>query len=118
MDLSKAPADNLRELPEFGSGDTIDVHYRVIEGDKERVQVFRGVVIRRRGAGVNATFTVRKVSAGIGVERIFPSHSPNIVKIERIREGDVRRAKLYYLRALRGKAARIKEKDTYIKKKK
>lgn len=117
MDLSRAPIENLKELPEFGSGDTIDVHYRVKEGDKERVQIFRGVVTRRRGSGVNATFTVRKVSAGIGVERIFPDNSPNILKVERIRQGSVRRAKLHYLRELRGKAARIKEKDTFTRKK-
>ena len=116
MDLSKTPADLLKERPEFGPGDTIDVHYRVKEGEKERVQVFRGVVISRRGPGINENFTVRKISAGIGVERIFPLHSPNILKIERIRQGAVRRAKLYYLRQLRGKAARIKEKDTLKRK--
>ena len=116
MDLSRAPADLLKEAPVFNSGDTVDVHYRVREGDKERTQVFRGVVIRRRGSGINENFTVRKVSAGIGVERIFPLHSPNVLKIERIREGVVRRAKLYYLRELRGKAARIKEKETFKKK--
>lgn len=116
MDLSRATVDLLKETPEFGSGDTVDVHYRVREGDKERTQVFRGVVIRRRGSGINETFTVRKVSAGIGVERVFPLHSPNIMKIERIREGVVRRAKLYYLRDLRGKAARIKEKETFRQK--
>jgi large subunit ribosomal protein L19 len=114
MDLSRVPVDNLKELPVFDSGDTIDVHYRVKEGDKERVQIYRGVVIARRGSGVNATFTVRKISAGVGVERIFPDNSPNIIKIERVREGAVRRAKLYYLRELRGKAARIREKETYI----
>ena len=113
MDLSRAPVDQLKELPEFNPGDTIDVHYRVKEGDKERVQIFRGVVTRKRGSGLNATFTVRKISAGIGVERIFPSHSPNIINVERIRQGDVRRANLNFLRNLRGKAARIKEKDTY-----
>ena len=116
MDLSRASADLLQETPEFNPGDTLDVHYRVKEGDKERTQVFRGVVIARRGSGINENFTVRKVSAGIGVERIFPLHSPNVLKIERIRQGDVRRAKLYYLRKLKGKAARIKEKDTYTKK--
>ncbi|RPI03608.1 MAG: 50S ribosomal protein L19 [Calditrichaeota bacterium] len=98
------------DLPEFHSGDTLNVHVKVVEGDKERIQVFQGVVINRRGAGLNATFTVRKISNGVGVERIFPVHSPNIAKIERIREGKVRRAKLYYLRQLRGKAARIDEK--------
>jgi large subunit ribosomal protein L19 len=98
------------DIPDFHSGDTVVVHVKVIEGDKERIQVFEGVVINRRGSGSNATFTVRKISNGVGVERIFPTHSPNIAKIERIREGRVRRAKLYYLRELRGKAARIGEK--------
>jgi len=98
------------DIPEFHSGDTLNVHVKVIEGDKERVQVFQGVVINRRGAGVSETFTVRKISNGVGVERIFPVHSPNIAKIERLREGKVRRAKLYYLRRLRGRAARIDEK--------
>jgi len=97
-------------IPEFGPGDTLAVHVKVREGDKERIQVFQGVVIQRKGSGVNGTFTVRKVSNGIGVERIFPLHSPNISKIERLREGRVRRAKLYYLRQLKGKAARINEK--------
>ena len=98
------------EIPEFHSGDTLDVHVKVVEGDKERIQVFQGVVINRRGAGMSETFTVRKISNGVGVERIFPIHSPNIAKIVRLREGKVRRAKLYYLRNLRGKAARIDEK--------
>jgi len=98
------------DVPEFHSGDTLDVHVKVIEGDKERIQVFQGVVINRRGAGVSETFTIRKISNGVGVERIFPVHSPNIAKIVRLREGKVRRAKLYYLRNLRGKAARIDEK--------
>jgi large subunit ribosomal protein L19 len=98
------------DIPEFGPGDTVAVHVKVIEGDKERIQVFQGVVISRRGSGINETFTVRKVSDGIGVERIFPLHSPNIVKIERVRRGKVRRAKLFYLRGLSSKAARIQEK--------
>ncbi|RME01156.1 MAG: 50S ribosomal protein L19 [Calditrichaeota bacterium] len=98
------------DLPDFKPGDTIAVHYKVLEGDKERVQVFQGVVLQRRGAGINETFTVRKVSNGIGVERIFPLHSPNIQKIDRLRMGKVRRAKLYYLRERIGKAARIAEK--------
>ena len=98
------------DLPVFHSGDTLAVHVKVIEGDKERIQVFQGVVINRKGSGSNATFTVRKISDGVGVERIFPLHSPNIAKIERLREGKVRRAKLYYLRQLRGKSARIEEK--------
>jgi len=98
------------EIPDFHPGDTVSVHVKVVEGDKERIQVFQGVVITLKGSGVNTTFTVRKVSNGIGVERIFPLHSPNIAKIERLREGKVRRAKLYYLRGLKGKAARIEEK--------
>ncbi len=98
------------DLPEFKAGDTVKVHVRVIEGDKERVQVFQGIVLKRSGAGINEMFTVRKVSAGVGVERIFPLHSPRIAKIEPVREGKVRRAKLYYLSKLQGKAARIKEK--------
>ena len=98
------------DIPEFGAGDTVSVHIKVIEGDKERVQVFQGVVLQKRGGGINATFTVRKVSNGIGVERIFPLHSPRIAKIERLRAGKVRRAKLFYLRKLKGKAARIEEK--------
>jgi large subunit ribosomal protein L19 len=98
-----------KEQPEFRAGDTIKVHVRVVEGDKERIQVFQGVVIGRRGDGTRETFTVRKISGGIGVERIFPIHSPNVDKIDVIRRGKVRRAKLYYLRDLRGKAARIEE---------
>jgi len=98
------------DMPDFGPGDTIKVHVRIKEGDKERIQVFQGVVIRKRRGNTRATFTVRKVTYGIGVERIFPFHSPSIDKIEIIKRGKVRRAKLYYLRKLRGKAARIKEK--------
>lgn len=98
------------DIPDFGPGDTLEVHTKVKEGDKERIQVFEGVVIKRKGSGINATFTVRKVSNGIGVERIFPVHSPNIDKIVKVRSGKVRRAKLYYLRNLKGKAARIAEK--------
>lgn len=97
------------EVPEFGPGDTIRVHVRVVEGDKVRSQVFQGVVINRRGAGVRRTFTVRKVTEGIGVERIFPLNSPNISRIEVTRRGQVRRAKLFYLRAKKGKAGRIAE---------
>lgn len=96
-------------LPEFRAGDTVRVHVRVIEGSKERIQVFQGVVIARRGGGTRESFTVRKISGGIGVERVFPLHSPSIDKIEVVRHGKVRRAKLYYLRELRGKAARIEE---------
>ncbi|MGH7889119.1 MAG: 50S ribosomal protein L19, partial [Thermodesulfobacteriota bacterium] len=91
-------------------GDTISVQVKIKEGDKERLQTFEGVVIQRRGSGIGATFTVRKVTAGVGVERIFPLHSPNISKIELVKEGKVKRAKLYYLRGLKGKSARIKEK--------
>ena len=97
------------DLPPFRSGDTLRVHVKIKEGDKERIQVFQGTVIGRRGGGTGATFTVRKISSGIGVERVFPLHSPNIAKIERIRAGSVRRNKLYYLRNLTGKSARIKE---------
>jgi large subunit ribosomal protein L19 len=100
------------DLPDFRAGDTIRVHSRIKEGDKERIQVFQGVVIRRRRGGLGATFTVRKVSYGVGVERIFPLHSPNIDKIDVITKGRVRRARLYYMRKLKGKAARIKEKRT------
>jgi len=96
------------DLPDFTPGDTVNVHVRVVEGDKERIQQFQGVVIGRHGAGMNATFTVRKVSDGVGVERIFPLHSPRIAKIERVKEGSVRRAKLYYLRDLATKAIRQK----------
>lgn len=95
-------------IPAFRSGDTLNVHVRVIEGDKERIQQFQGVVIGRHGSGMNATFTVRKISDGVGVERIFPLHSPRIAKIERVKEGKVRRAKLYYLRTLASKAIRQK----------
>jgi large subunit ribosomal protein L19 len=91
------------DVPEFNPGDTVNVHVRVIEGDKERIQQFQGVVIGKRGAGPNTTFTVRKISDGVGVERIFPLHSPRIAKIEKVKEGKVRRAKLYYLRKLASK---------------
>jgi large subunit ribosomal protein L19 len=98
------------DVPEFRAGDTLKVHVRVIEGNRSRIQVFQGVVIRRQGGGIRETFTVRKVSFGVGVERTFPVHTPVIEKIEVVTRGDVRRAKLYYLRDLRGKAAKIKEK--------
>jgi large subunit ribosomal protein L19 len=98
------------DLPEFRPGDTVKVHVRVVEGNRERIQVFQGVVIRRQGGGLRETFTVRKISFGVGVERTFPVHSPSIGKLEVIQRGRVRRAKLYYLRALSGKAARIREK--------
>ncbi|MFQ5911723.1 MAG: 50S ribosomal protein L19 [Nitrospinota bacterium] len=100
------------DIPSFRPGDTVRVHSRIIEGDKERIQVFEGVVIGRKGGGARETFTVRKVSYGVGVERIFPLHSPQIDKIEVIRLGKVRRAKLYYLRKLKGKAARIPERTS------
>jgi large subunit ribosomal protein L19 len=98
------------DIPTFSPGDTVNVHVKVIEGSKERIQVFKGVVIRRQGGGVRETFTVRKESYGVGVERTFPVHSPNIDHIDVVTRGDVRRAKLYYLRELRGKKAKIKEK--------
>jgi large subunit ribosomal protein L19 len=98
-----------RDVPAFRPGDTVKVHVRVVEGNRERVQVFQGVVIRRQGGGVRETFTVRKISFGVGVERTFPVHSPSIAKLEIVTRGRVRRAKLYYLRDLRGKKARIKE---------
>ncbi len=98
------------DLPDFAVGDTVKVHFKIVEGEKERIQVFEGVVIRKKKGGVGATFTVRKVSYGIGVERVFPLHSPRIEKIEIVNRGRVRRARLYYLRKLRGKAARIKTK--------
>lgn len=109
--LDSVDAAQLRDdIPDFRPGDTLNVHVKVIEGDKSRVQVFKGVVIRRQNGGIRETFTVRKMSFGIGVERTFPVHSPNIDHIEVVSRGKVRRAKLYYLRELRGKAAKIKEK--------
>jgi large subunit ribosomal protein L19 len=108
-DLVDSP--NLRtDVPDFSPGDTLKVHVRVVEGQKERVQVFQGVVIGRSGSGIRETFKVRKVSYGVGVERTFPLHAPTIAKIERVSRGDVRRAKLYYLRDRVGKAAKIREK--------
>jgi large subunit ribosomal protein L19 len=98
------------DLPNFNVGDTVKVHFKIIEGEKERIQVFEGAIIRKRKGGMGATFTVRKVSYGIGVERIFPLHSPRIEKVEIVNRGRVRRARLYYLRGLKGKAARIKTK--------
>ena len=98
------------DVPDFAPGDTLKVHVRVVEGAKERVQVFQGAVIRRQGSGLRETFTVRKVSYGVGVERTFPVHSPTIAKVEVVSRGDVRRAKLYYLRDRVGKASKIKEK--------
>lgn len=97
------------DIPDFRAGDTVRVHVRIKEGEKERIQVFEGVVLRRRGGGTGATFTVRKISYGIGVERVFPMHSPIIDKVEVVTRGKVRQGRIYYLRKLRGKAARIKE---------
>lgn len=109
--LDHVDAASLRsDIPDFRGGDTIKVHVKVIEGNRSRVQIFQGIVIRRHGGGVGETYTVRKVSFGVGVERTFPVHSPNVEKVELVSRGDVRRAKLYYLRDLRGKAARIREK--------
>lgn len=108
--LQEITQEQLRkDLPSFRPGDTLKVHVKVIEGTRERVQLFEGVVIKRHGGGISETFTVRKISNGVGVERTFPLHSPKLEKIEVARRGKVRRAKLYYLRELRGKAARIKE---------
>jgi large subunit ribosomal protein L19 len=108
--LDAVDAASLRkDLPNFRPGDELKVHVRVVEGNKSRIQVFQGLVIARQGSGVSETFTVRKISYGVGVERIFPVHAPVIEKIELVRKGEVRRAKLYYLRDLRGKAAKIRE---------
>ena len=109
-----AAATRRDDLPEFRAGDTLKVHVRVVEGNRSRIQVFQGVVIRRQGGGIRETFTVRKVSFGVGVERTFPVHTPVVEKIEVVTRGDVRRAKLYYLRELRGKAAKIKEKRDVV----
>jgi len=108
--ISEITKEQLRtDLPAFRPGDTVKVHVKVVEGTRERIQLFEGVVIKRRGGGISETFTVRKISYGVGVERTFPVHTPKIAKLEVVRKGKVRRAKLYYLRNLRGKAARIKE---------
>lgn len=110
MDMSELEREQMRQdVPDFGPGDTVRVHVRVREGEKERVQVFEGVVIARRGGGIRETFTVRKVSYGVGVERVFPVHSPSLDRIDVVRHGRVRRAKLYFLRSLSGKAARLEE---------
>ncbi len=97
------------DLPDFGPGDTVRVQVKVIEGDKERLQAFQGIVLQRRGAGISATFTVRKISAGIGVERIFPLHAPTVASVKVIKKGAVRRAKLFYLRGLTGRASKVKQ---------
>ena len=108
--ITEITKEQLRsDLPDFRPGDTVKVHVKVVEGTRERIQLFEGVVIKRRGGGISETFTVRKISYGVGVERTFPVHTPKIAKLEVVRKGKVRRAKLYYLRNLRGKAARIKE---------
>jgi large subunit ribosomal protein L19 len=108
--IREITSEQLRsDLPAFRPGDTLVIHVKVIEGTRERIQLFEGVVIKRRGTGISETFTARKISYGVGVERTFPLHSPKIAKIDVKRRGKVRRAKLYYLRSLRGKAARIKE---------
>ncbi len=109
--LDALDAESLRDdIPDFRPGDSVKVHVRVVEGNRSRIQVFQGVVLRRQGGGIRETFTVRKISFGVGVERTFPVHTPVVEKIEIVTRGDVRRAKLYYLRDLRGKAAKIKEK--------
>ncbi|MDQ4039473.1 MAG: 50S ribosomal protein L19 [Actinomycetota bacterium] len=109
--LDALDAESLRDdIPDFRPGDSVKVHVRVVEGNRSRIQVFQGVVLRRQGGGIRETFTVRKISFGVGVERTFPVHTPIVERIEVVTRGDVRRAKLYYLRDLRGKAAKIKEK--------
>ncbi len=112
MSLLKALETKYRkaDIPVFAPGDTIRVHVRIKEGDKERIQIFQGTVIARSGSGISGSFTVRKISAGVGVERVFPLHSPNVAKLELIKQGKVKRSKLYYLRELKGKKARIGEK--------
>jgi large subunit ribosomal protein L19 len=111
--ISKIEAGDLKKRKvEFSPGDTVKVHVKIREGEKERIQIFQGTVLKRRGSGVGATFTVWKVSAGVGVERVFPLHSPNVPKIERIRQGKVHRSKLYYLRNALGKQMRIEEKKS------
>ena len=111
--LRKIERDHLRiDIPQFRAGDTVNVHVRIIEGEKERIQVFKGTVIKVRRGGTSATFTVRKISGGIGVERVFPLHSPAIERVEVVTEGKVRQSRIYYLRQLKGKAARIKPRNT------
>ena len=109
--MRELTSDQLKtDIPDFHSGDTVRVHVRVIEGAKERTQIFEGIVIQRKGGGIQETFTVRKITQGIAIERIFPVNSPRLAKIERLREGRVRRARLFYLRGRKGKSARIREK--------
>jgi large subunit ribosomal protein L19 len=115
MDIIKQiESEHIRlDIPDFKAGDTVKVHYRIVEGEKERIQVFQGAVLRRRRGTTNATFTVRKISDGVGVERVFPTNSPFIDNVEIVSEGKVRRSRIYYLRNLRGKAARIKSKQIW-----
>lgn len=114
--IEKITASQLRDdIPEFRAGDTIRVHAKIVEGTRERIQIFQGVIIKRHGAGISATYTVRKISNGVGVERTFPVHSPRVAKIEVVRYGRVRRAKLYYLRERTGKSARIPERRRDVK---
>lgn len=108
--LRAVEAPYIKDVDEFSVGDTVKVHYRIMEGEKSRIQMFQGTVIARKNGGTKASFTVRKLSGALGVERLFPLHSPNVVKVEKVRDGSVRRAKLYYLRKRKGKAARIREK--------
>ncbi|MCU0607185.1 MAG: 50S ribosomal protein L19 [Candidatus Edwardsbacteria bacterium] len=103
-----------KDLPDFGPGDTVRVQVKVVEGDKERLQAFQGIVLQRRGAGISATFTVRKISAGIGVERIFPLHAPTVASVKVIKKGAVRRAKLFYLRGLTGRASKVQQKQEAV----
>jgi large subunit ribosomal protein L19 len=113
--IDRIEAEQLRQdIPEFGPGDTVRVHVKVVEGNRERIQVFEGTVISRRGKGVSETFTVRKLSGGVGVERVFPLHSPKIERIEVARQGRVRRAKLYYLRGRVGKRAKVRERKREV----
>ena len=114
--IEKITASQLRDdIPEFRAGDTVRVHAKIVEGTRERIQIFQGVVIKRHGAGISATYTVRKISNGVGVERTFPVHSPRVAKSEVVRYGRVRRAKLYYLRERTGKSARIPERRRDVK---
>lgn len=114
--IEKITASQLRDdIPEFRAGDTVRVHAKIVEGTRERIQIFQGVVIKRHGAGISTTYTVRKISNGVGVERTFPVHSPRVAKIEVVRYGRVRRAKLYYLRERTGKSARIPERRRDVK---
>lgn len=110
MDLVKAvESEQLKAIPDFRIGDTVKVHYRIVEGKTDRVQIYEGIVIARNNSGLSESFTVRKISYGVGVERVFPIHSPRVEKIEKLRSGRIRRSKLYYLRSRRGKAARVRE---------